>query len=116
MDASIEASHVALSASTGSPVIGVFHTSSAGNAGHERTREHRPRIGAGGSGGHEAGGAEGQHGDDRGGRDCPRAPTSAEHPHRHRPQAADPRTSRPDRAPVSAPSRRVTEPSTRVAT
>jgi hypothetical protein len=34
VDASIEASHVALSASTGSPVIGVFQTLSFGNAGH----------------------------------------------------------------------------------
>ena len=31
----IEASHVALRESTGRPLIGVFHTSSAGKAGHE---------------------------------------------------------------------------------
>ena len=34
VEASIEASQVALSALTGRPVIGVFHTLSAGNAGH----------------------------------------------------------------------------------
>jgi hypothetical protein len=33
LEASIEASHVALSASTGRPVIGVFQTLSLGNAG-----------------------------------------------------------------------------------
>jgi hypothetical protein len=33
VDASIAASHVALSALTGNPVMGVFHTLSAGNAG-----------------------------------------------------------------------------------